>query len=134
MLKILLFSIRHREILCQVDDTELQDEPLQIRLMDYDVYSANDAIGKVYIDLNPLIHGTIEASDGVPPSSSTSHGRAPMLGGPVSYCGWFPVYDTMHGIRGEVQVIVKIELFSDTNKFRDSSHGIKFFCSKLPYL
>ena len=32
-----------------VDDRELQDEPLHIRIMDYDTYSANDAIGKVYI-------------------------------------------------------------------------------------
>lgn len=38
-----------------MDDLELQDEPLQIRLMDYDTYSANDAIGKVYLDLNPLL-------------------------------------------------------------------------------
>lgn len=38
-----------------MDDEELQDEPLQIRIMDYDTYSANDAIGKVYIDLNPLL-------------------------------------------------------------------------------
>lgn len=37
------------------DDMKLQDEPLQIRVMDYDTYSANDAIGKVYIDLNPLL-------------------------------------------------------------------------------
>ena len=43
-------------ILCsQMDDLELQDEPLQIRLMDHDTYSANDAIGKVYLDLNPLL-------------------------------------------------------------------------------
>lgn len=39
----------------EVDDSELQDEPLQIRLMDYDTYSANDSIGKVYLDLNPLL-------------------------------------------------------------------------------
>ena len=32
-----------------VDDCDLQDEPLQIRIMDYDIYSANDAIGKVYL-------------------------------------------------------------------------------------
>ena len=38
-----------------MDDLELQDEPLQIRLMDHDTYSANDAIGKVYLDLNPLL-------------------------------------------------------------------------------
>jgi Ca2+-dependent lipid-binding protein len=38
-----------------MDDLELQDEPLQIRIMDHDTYSANDAIGKVYLDLNPLL-------------------------------------------------------------------------------
>jgi hypothetical protein len=42
-------------VFSKVDDAELQDEPLQIRLMDYDTYSANDAIGKVYLDLNPLL-------------------------------------------------------------------------------
>lgn len=39
----------------KMDDLELQDEPLQIRLMDHDTYSSNDAIGKVYLDLNPLL-------------------------------------------------------------------------------
>ena len=29
-----------------ITDRDLQDEPLQIRIMDYDTYSANDAIGK----------------------------------------------------------------------------------------
>ena len=38
-----------------MEDADLQDEPLQIRLMDYDTYSANDAIGKVYLNLNPLL-------------------------------------------------------------------------------
>ena len=31
----------------EADDLELQDEPLQVRIMDYDSYSANDAVGKV---------------------------------------------------------------------------------------
>ncbi len=44
--------------------------------------------------------------------------------------GWIPVYDTMHGIRGEVNLMVKVELFSDLNKFRQSSCGVKFFFSK----
>ena len=30
--------------------------------------------------------------------------------------GWLPVYDTLQGIRGEVNLIVKVELFSDLNK------------------
>ena len=45
------------------------------RVLDHDTYSAHDAIGKVYIDLNPLLvkdHGLVIS-------------------------GWFPLYDTMHG-------------------------------------
>lgn len=46
--------------------------------------------------------------------------------------GWIPVFDTMHGIRGEVNLIVKVDLFSDVNKFRQSSCGVQFFhCRSL---
>lgn len=49
--------------------------------------------------------------------------------------GWIPVYDTMHGIRGEVNIIVKVELFSDFNRFRQSSCGVQFFyCKYIEYL
>jgi len=51
----------------EVDDEELQDEPLQIRIMDYDTYSANDAIGKVYIDLNPLLIKGKRGTKMIPP-------------------------------------------------------------------
>uniref|UniRef100_A0A131XVV3 Putative ca2+-dependent phospholipid-binding protein n=2 Tax=Ixodes ricinus TaxID=34613 RepID=A0A131XVV3_IXORI len=91
----------------EVDDEELQDEPLQIRIMDYDTYSANDAIGKVYIDLNPLL--------------------VKEVGSTLS--GWLPIYDTMHGIRGEVNLVVRIDLFSDSNRYRESSCGVRFFYS-----
>ncbi|CAL4084216.1 unnamed protein product, partial [Meganyctiphanes norvegica] len=105
----------------QVHDLELQDEPLQIRLMDHDTYSANDAIGKVYVDLNPLL---------LPPLNSTNtlrHAHEPTQPGRAEMSGWLPVYDTMHGIRGEVNIIVKVDLFSDFNKFRQSSCGVQFF-------
>ena len=45
--------------------------------------------------------------------------------------GWLPIFDTINGVRGEVNVQVKVELFSDHNKFRQSSCGVQFFCSKL---
>ncbi|CAH1255794.1 unnamed protein product [Diabrotica balteata] len=75
----------------EVEDSELQDEPLQIRLMDHDTYSANDAIGKVYLNLNPLllpVDGQI-MKYGFNGDSSIHH----------EISGWLPVYDTMHGIR-----------------------------------
>lgn len=99
----------------EIDDAELQDEPLQIRLMDYDTYSANDAIGKVNISLNPLCLET---------AGQLNHGKGAVMS------GWIPVFDTMHGIRGEVNVIVKVDLFSDFNRFRQSSCGIQFFHCK----
>ena len=46
-----------------------------VRVLDYDTYSAHDAIGKVYIDLTPLLTNDL----------------------PYVICGWFPIYDTMHG-------------------------------------
>jgi hypothetical protein len=46
------------------------------RVLDHDTYSAHDAIGKVYIDLNPLL---VKES-------------------PSVITGWFPIYDTMHGM------------------------------------
>lgn len=59
----------------QVDDEDLQDEPLQVTVLDHDTYSANDAIGKVYIDIDPLLCS--EAASVI--------------------SGWFPIYDTIHG-------------------------------------
>ncbi|XP_073421213.1 C2 domain-containing protein 5 isoform X8 [Dendrobates tinctorius] len=91
----------------EVDDEDLQDEPLQITVLDHDTYSANDAIGKVYIDIDPLLY--TEAATVI--------------------SGWFPIYDTIHGIRGEISVVVKVDLFNDLNRFRQSSCGVKFFCT-----
>lgn len=107
----------------EVDDSELQDEPLQIRVMDHDTYSANDAIGKVYLNLNPLLLPfEIQSLNPTLNGENTTHHEI---------SGWIPVYDTMHGIRGEVNVIVKVELFSDFNRFRQSSCGVHFFYSSM---
>jgi hypothetical protein len=91
----------------EVEEDEIQEDPLQIRVLDHDTYSSHDAIGKVYIDLKPLLN----------PS------------GPASIDGFIPIYDTLHGIRGEIKIQAKIELFSDFNEFRKSSCGVQFFCS-----
>ncbi|XP_026332199.1 C2 domain-containing protein 5 isoform X2 [Hyposmocoma kahamanoa] len=105
----------------EVDESELQDEPLQLRLMDHDTYSANDAIGKVVIGLAPLL-----AREGNKTKNAASQGGALMS-------GWIPVFDTMHGIRGELNVIVKVELFADFNKYKTSSCGVQFFhCPSIP--
>lgn len=80
-----------------------KNEPLEIKVLDYDQITYNDAIGSVFFDLNPLLSWE---------SSQIS--------------GWFPIFDTLQGIRGEINISVKIQLF-DMNPFKDSSVGIQFF-------
>ncbi|XP_055541044.1 C2 domain-containing protein 5 isoform X2 [Wyeomyia smithii] len=76
----------------EVDDSDLQDEPLQVRLMDYDTYSANDAIGKVYINLSPLLHSLSTDK----PTQTSNLGKGSVMS------GWIPVYDTMNGVRAQI--------------------------------
>ena len=44
------------------DDSVVQNEPLEFRVMDEDIYSADDPIGYVHIDLNPLLMRAAHAS------------------------------------------------------------------------
>ena len=55
-----------------------------------------------------------------------------LISGGSLMSGWLPIFDTINGVRGEVNVQVKVvQLFSDHNKFRQSSCGVQFFCSKF---
>ena len=87
------------------DDTLLQDEPLELKVYDFDAITADDPVGSVAIDLNPLLS----------PDA------------PNQLAGWFPIYDTIRGACGELWVQVKVEFFENTNPFKDSSAGIHVF-------
>jgi hypothetical protein len=80
-------------------------EPLIVKLWDHDTLGHDDPIGQVVIDLSPLL---LPASPGV-------------------IAGWFPVYDTLRGNRGEVRLSVRLKLIRDLNKFRESSCDVRFF-------
>ncbi|KAJ3105317.1 hypothetical protein HDU97_008214 [Phlyctochytrium planicorne] len=92
------------------DDADLQNDPLEIKVMDYDQITYNDAIGTVFIDLNPLL-------------SWESRGQM---------SGWFPIFDNLRGIRGEMNIQVKLQFFGDGNRFSDSSAGVQFFSLPRP--
>ncbi|CAH8839206.1 unnamed protein product [Trichobilharzia szidati] len=95
----------------KLDDQSLQEEALLLKVMDHDTYSAHDTIGRVYFDLNPLL----------------SRGQTRCLN------GWFPIYDTMHGIRGEICLAIRVDVFLDASRYHQSSLGVKFFhCCTIP--
>ncbi|KAJ2000713.1 hypothetical protein GGI04_004043, partial [Coemansia thaxteri] len=48
--------------------------------------------------------------------------------------GWFPIYDTMCGIRGELKCQIILQYFGDVNPFNSSSAGIQVFSTPSPYL
>lgn len=94
-----------------IDDSTLQDTPLELKCMDHDLYSS-ELIGVVNIDLNPLIMRTTQGADK-----------------DLIICGWFPLFDTARGVRGSLLVTVKLQFIGNENPFRDSSAGIQFFTS-----
>ncbi|RLN89479.1 hypothetical protein BBJ28_00015112 [Nothophytophthora sp. Chile5] len=86
------------------DDSVLQSQPIEFKLMDHDVYTTDATIGIVYVDLNCLL----------------------MRDGHVIQ-GWFPVYDTLLGVRCELSLVIRLQYFGDVNPFRESSAGVQFF-------
>ncbi|CAI5738144.1 unnamed protein product [Hyaloperonospora brassicae] len=86
------------------DDSVLQSQPIEFKLMDHDVYTSDATVGVVYVDLNCLL----------------------MRDGHVIQ-GWFPVYDTLLGVRCELSVVIRLQYFGDVNPFRESSAGVQFF-------
>eukprot|EP01117_Protostelium_nocturnum_P002984 TRINITY_DN13914_c0_g1_i1.p1 TRINITY_DN13914_c0_g1~~TRINITY_DN13914_c0_g1_i1.p1 ORF type:complete len:944 (-),score=372.42 TRINITY_DN13914_c0_g1_i1:155-2986(-) len=91
-------------------DSDLQDNPLRLKVWDHDVVSADDVIGSIYVDLNCLLN--------------------PNSRGQLS--GWFPIFDSLRGCRGELNIVIKIEFFGDANEFKDASTGVQFFSSSNP--
>ncbi|KAJ3174916.1 hypothetical protein HDU87_006582 [Geranomyces variabilis] len=87
------------------DDADLQNEPLELKVMDYDQITYNDSIGTVFVDLNPLL--TWDSK--------------------TQIAGWIPIFDTLRGARGELNVQVRLQFFGDVNPFKDSSAGVQFY-------
>lgn len=83
-------------------DKRLQDAPVELKVWDHDVVH-DDIIGCVYVDLKCL------------------------LGEGSAIRGWFPVYDTLRGIRGSLLVAVHLEFVDNVNVFRECSPSVKFF-------
>ena len=110
------------------DDTLLQDEPLIFKVCDSEAMREDESIGLVYIDLNPLLTQTAREDDMVGNmsrsySSNLTGGR----GGGGVIDGWFPLYDTLGGVRGELGLSIKLTFIGDVNPFRDSSAGVQLF-------
>lgn len=67
-------------------------------------------MGSVFIDLNCLLN-----------QSETN----------PSISGWFPIFDTLRGFRGDIKLKVRLEFFRDANAFAPSSTEVMFFSSTI---
>lgn len=137
-----------------VDDSELQSEPIVFRVMDHDLYSSDDLIGTVSVGLNPLLHrlegdslqlkamkrantsGGVEGSAGVDKEGHEEETELDMIeqGGSSNIHtiqGWYPIYDTLEGVRGKLYIVIKVQFFGDENPFKESSASVKFFMGSV---
>ena len=107
-----LNPIWNEQLKCDVaDDCLLQDEPLQLRVFDKDLFSADDLIGTVYVHCNSLYEGLGKGTfrtDRKISGIKDEHRRRQIH-------GWFPIYDTMRGVCGELKVTVYIQHIMDFN-------------------
>jgi hypothetical protein len=106
----------HEDFRFEVDDKLLQEEPLIFKVCDSDSLGYDESIGLVYVDLNPLLTHTASENDDITDGISES-----------KIDGWFPLYDTLGGVRGELGLSVKLNFIGDENPFRDSSAGVQLF-------
>lgn len=93
-----------------VNDIALQDAPVEFRVLDQDHYSS-ELIGVVYVDLNPLLMRTAQGLD--------SRGQ-------LKLDGWFPIFDTLQGMRGSLDIGIKLKIIGNDVH---SSAGVHFFSS-----
>lgn len=96
-----------------VEDSSLQYAPIEFKVFDQE-FSSNELIGTLYVDLNPLV------------MRSATRGSDKEL---LSIHGWFPLYDTMKGVRGSLNIQIKLEPMSKSSKARESSFAVQFFNS-----
>lgn len=131
------------------DDRLLQEEPLIFkvyvkggtsRLNVTDPEDGDECLGLVYVDLNPLLTAEADRNeDGDATSTPAANSIAALnnstsalltmtgTGGGLGIDGWFPLYDTLAGVRGELCLSVKLNFIGDVNPFRESSAGVRFF-------
>lgn len=106
----------------------------------------DDCLGLVYVDLNPLLTAEAERNeDGADSTTTSLNNSASALlssastltttivaaggggGAGLGIDGWFPLYDTLAGVRGELCLSVKLNFIGDVNPFRESSAGVRLF-------
>ena len=78
------------------DLNELQEDPVEIKVMDQDRWTADDPIGTVFIDINSLLVSEQPRME-----------------------GWMPIFDTMRGLRGELHLTVSVKFMGgkESNPF-----------------
>jgi len=138
----------------------LQDVPLELRVVDQDIYSS-ELVGTAYLDLAPLLMRQSIAHTLAPfnplgtalSTSSTDVGDDFPLGAEAAFAadgsgagdlspseeggkalrGWLPLFDTLKGLRGSLYVTVKVQrLGGDGKEDKLAESCVQFFsASKL---
>eukprot|EP01102_Stenamoeba_stenopodia_P015331 TRINITY_DN5210_c1_g1_i2.p1 TRINITY_DN5210_c1_g1~~TRINITY_DN5210_c1_g1_i2.p1 ORF type:complete len:983 (-),score=198.93 TRINITY_DN5210_c1_g1_i2:102-3050(-) len=96
----------------QVNDTAvLYEAPIEFRVIDHDKLSKGDSIGVVRLDITNVL----------------------LSEGTTSIEGWFPIYDTLKGIRGNLNIKIKARFTRNENQFKQKdTAGVRFITTSDP--
>ena len=96
--------------MCAVAVALFDPEPLHFEVLDKDTISTDDPIGSVLVSLKPLV--CTQDFDGVNVIQ-----------------GWFPISDSLEGIRGEIWISIKLDFVGGS----DALSVVRMFAaSRLP--
>ncbi|GMR60443.1 hypothetical protein PMAYCL1PPCAC_30638 [Pristionchus mayeri] len=99
-------------VVFETDERELCEDTLEFRVMDHDTYSANDAIGRVEVDVNNVAEAMRMRKE---------EEREEQI--------VMPIWDTIHGIRGQLMFSLKVTLMVPA----DYTYYVQFYSSdKIP--
>lgn len=103
-----IFSFRN------IDDEGLQEKYFEVTVYDKDTILSDQYIGTVNIDLSPLLASWDDVKQ-------------------KNLDAWYPIYNFEKGLRGDLQVQVKLTLIKDENtvKFIQSTE-VEYFCNIMP--
>ena len=94
------------------------------RVLDHDTYSSHGPIGKIYVDITPLVNGSCPEINGWLPIFDTIHGK----------CCYWTNYSFVAsnlkflGIRGELWITMSIRFHNI--KLVPNAFGVHHFCCK----
>lgn len=110
--------------------TQINQNIAHLRIDEESGGERDESHGNSFLSPNPMRKQRTRSRSGSVAHGDNDHtplasGGGSSGGGVID--GWFPIYDPLEGVRGELGLSVKLNFIDNINPFRDSSAGVQLF-------